>query len=227
MQLLTKLKGFYPTSPAWRITLAIATVALLLSAIARLWSVFLFTLTYGFGFGSILWYHRHVIERKLRSCGFLCFLFIATGVSILEEVWCYLCGGTLARPVLWQDLLVISISWVPWFLTWRYYLSHRYRFTLDEAVLLSGLSGLLFEFVPKPQMLANIAGLLIMAPLIVIIYATTVIVPICATNLHWAEKRAGILAKAEAVILPYLAGTGTYILASVILGDVLPQGVFP
>ena len=108
----------------------------------------------------------------------------------------------MALPVLWKDVVFCAAVWLPWFLSWRLFLSKRYRFTEKEALFLAASSGLLYELVGSGALFANPAGLLLAAPLDIVVYAALFMLPMQLVD--FTGERAGPAKYVVAPVLPYL-----------------------
>jgi hypothetical protein len=143
------------------------------------------------------------------------FVLLAVGISALEEVWCFALGNKVALPVLWKDVAFCAAVWLPWFLAWRLFLSGRYRFSEKEALLLAASSGLLYELVGKWAFFANPAGLLLVVPLDIVVYAALFVLPM--QLLDFTGERTGPAKYLVSTVLPYLLSWPVAVLFMIIM----------
>jgi hypothetical protein len=169
------------------------------------WSVATFALTFGLLFGALGWKCRRLVRpamARLRLDNLAGFILLALGISALEEVWCFSFGNKVALPVLWMDVAFCAAVWLPWFLAWRLFLSKRYHFGEKEALLLAASTGLLYELVGSGAIFRYPAGLLLMAPLDIVVYAAIFVLPM--QLIDFTGTRTGPGKYLVAPILPYL-----------------------
>ncbi|MBU7017294.1 MAG: hypothetical protein HXS44_07270 [Theionarchaea archaeon] len=164
----------------WKIILLWFAVVVTILCIAREWSVAVFGVTYGLGFGGITYKYRRKIKpflEKVHLNNFGGFLFIAVTVTITEEVYCYALGNQIAHPVLWVDLILVTVMWLVWFSTWYFWLSKWYSFEEKEVLLVAGSTGISYEFVGTGEIFRNPLGIFLAAPLAVVVYAAIFVLP--------------------------------------------------
>ena len=164
----------------WKIILLWFAVVIIIFCIAGEWSVAVFGVTYGLGFGGITYKYRRRIKPFLKNVhldNFGGFLFIAVTVTITEEVYCYALGNQIAHPVLWVDLILVTVVWLVWFSTWYFWLSKWYSFEEKEVLLVAGSTGIFYEFVGTGEIFRNPLGIFLAAPLAVVVYAAIFVLP--------------------------------------------------
>jgi hypothetical protein len=135
---------------AWKILLIWFGLVILLLSIAREWRVVSFGVTYGLVFGGLAYHFRHLVVPFFERMGlyhYKGFLLLSVIVSVTEEIYCYVPGNTIAYPVLWVDLVLVTGLWTVWFWTWYFYLSKKYAFTEKEALMTSASTGVLYEYI--------------------------------------------------------------------------------
>ncbi len=205
----------------WFTILIWLSISLVIYLLIGEYSIPLFALTYGILYLSFLWYFRDKIRAIFSrySDSFTFFVFVSLISVTVEELWCWLAGGTLARSIIWQDLLVVSISWVPWFLVWKYYLSKKFAWSDKEAMLVAGFTGILFELVPKLQIFANLIATIIILPTIIIVYSAVFLLPMLAMN--FTGKNNVWYKYPLAIFIPYVASVAFYLFAAVLLFPVV------
>jgi len=153
---------------------------LALLALAREWPVVVFGLTYGAVYGGIAYRYRTGVRPLFQKMGldnYAGFVLLCVLVTVTEETYCYALGCETAHPVLWIDLVLVTVMWSAWFGTWYFYLSKKYAFTEGEALMTAGFTGVLYESMGKGEILANPLGLLIAIPLAVVVYAAVFVLP--------------------------------------------------
>jgi hypothetical protein len=190
---------------AWAVLLAWFLAAVAIFLLIGAWSVGAHALSFGMLFGGLGWKYRRYVRpamARLRLDNLAGFVILALGISALEEVWCFALGNKVALPVLWMDVAFCAAVWLPWFLAWRLFLSKRYRFSGKEALLLAASTGLLYELVGSGAIFANPAGLLVMVPLDIVVYAAIFVLPM--QLIDFSGERAGPAKYLGAPILPYL-----------------------
>jgi hypothetical protein len=190
---------------AWAVLLAWFLGSSAVFILIGAWSVGLFALSFCLLFGGLSWKYRRSVRPLMARIGLdnlAGFVLLALAVPALEEAWCWSLGNTVAMPVLWKDILFCALVWLPWFLCWRFVLSKRYRFSEKEALLLAASSGLLYELVGKWAFFANPAGLLLVVPLDIVVYAALFMLPMQLVD--FTGERSGPAKYFVAPVLPYL-----------------------
>ncbi|MBO8181188.1 MAG: hypothetical protein H0Z28_00160 [Archaeoglobus sp.] len=157
--------------------------------IAGEWRVVAFAVTYGIGYGGILFRYRETIRRFFLNKGirnYRSFLLLAIAVTMVEETYCYILGNRTAHPVLWIDLILVSVMWTVWFSTWFLLLSRKYLFSEDEALLIASFTGVFYEFIGKNL---NPVDILIAFPLVVVVYAAVFLLPMQLINFTGTQNK--------------------------------------
>ncbi len=148
--------------------------------IAGEWSVVVFGVTYGLGFGGIAYRYRRKVRpffERVRLNNYMGFLLLTVGITVTEEVYCYALGNQIAHPVLWIDLILVTVTWFVWFSTWYFFLSRRYYFEEKEALMVAAFSGVFYEFLGTGEVLRNPFGVILAVPLAVVVYAALFVLP--------------------------------------------------
>lgn len=169
------------------------------------WSVGLFGLTYVLAYGGPIYVFRKPLRsllKRLPGPAVVKFFGLAMLVSALEEVWCYMTGNQVALPVLWEDVVFCSTGWLGWYGTWYFFLSKRYRFEENEALILAGLTGLFYELAGKSVILSNPLGVILFAPVLIMVYVALFLLPMQLIEL--TGTRESLWKYPVAVIVPYL-----------------------
>lgn len=195
--------------------------ACLILATAKEWSVVLFAVTYGLGFGGICYVLRKRVRKRLMDLhlkNYGGFLVTTVLITVGEETYCYALGNRIAHPVLWVDLLMVTIFWSVWFGTWYFFLSRWYQFQEKEALMTAGCTGILYEFVGTGAILENPGGFLLITPLAVVVYAAIFVLPL--QFLDFSGKRTGSSKYVVGIFLPFFltvpAALGLYVIFSVL-----------
>ncbi len=131
-------------------------------------------------YGGIAYRYRRYVKPLLFNVhldNYAGFALLVVANTNAEEILCYSLGCTLAQPVPWVDLLWMSIVWLIWASVWFLLLAPRYAFTEREALLLASGSALLFEFAGSGLILTNPLGLILLAPIPMVAYAATILLP--------------------------------------------------
>ncbi|HUL62076.1 MAG TPA: hypothetical protein VLT35_03355 [Methanocella sp.] len=163
---------------------------------------FLFTAVYG----GVCYRYRDRIRSILASVPVskaLMFFIVAFAVTAAEETFCFLTGNRIALPVLWADILFCGLVWSGWFGTWYFYLSKTYRFGETEALLVAGLSGLLYEGAgPVLASPPSALPILLIAPFLSLVYSAIFLVPMQLIRFTGAKDSAWKYP--VSVVLPFL-----------------------
>lgn len=190
---------------AWKVLLVWYVIVMVIFLIAREWSVAAFGITYGLVFGGVAYRYRHRVRPIFSRAGldnYTGFLMLSLIITVTEETYCYLLGNNIAHPVLWVDLVLVTVLWSVWFGTWYFYLSRRYVFSEKEALMTAGAAGVLYEYVGTGVFLKNPIEAVIAIPLALVIYAAIFVLPMqlidfTGTNNSWKKYPVG-------VILPFI-----------------------
>ncbi|HEY3274317.1 MAG TPA: hypothetical protein VGJ92_11170 [Methanocella sp.] len=163
---------------------------------------FLYTIVYG----GLCYRYRDGIKNFLEGLPvntLIKFFAVAFLVAAAEEVFCFLMGNHIALPVLWADVLFCGLVWFGWFGTWYFYLSKHYRFNQQEALLVAGFSGLLYE--GTGLVLANppaILAILLIIPFLTLVYSAIFLVPM--QLISFTGSRDSIWKYPVSIVLPFL-----------------------
>lgn len=201
----------------WRFVLGWFIFSLLVFIILQEVPLVLFSLSFGLGFGALAWKFRRRVRpwfRGHRLGGFWPFILFAIVISMMEELWCWLLGGTLAHPVLLVDLIFVSFIWTAWFGTWYLFLSRKYKWREGEALLTASTTGILFEYLSTLYIFRAPLGVLIIAPLAIMVYAAIFVLPM--QLMPFTGQRETRLKYAAAILLPYLAAIPLAIIAAIL-----------
>jgi len=192
-------------SRAWLAILAWFGAVIAIFAIVQNWSMVSFALLFGIGFGALCWVIRSRIRpafERLGLANFGGFAILAIAISSGEEVLCWALGNRIANPVLWKDLVIVNGSWIVWYATWYFILAKRYAYKEKEALFLAASTGILYEYVSSGTFLTNPAGILLGAPLAIVVYAALFIIPMQLVD-FWGKDEAAIKYVASP-FLPYM-----------------------
>lgn len=100
------------------------------------------------------------------------------------------------------DVIAVPAEWIPWYAAWYLLLSRKYSYSASEALLLSGVSGIIFEYVGSGEVLTSPSILVLSLPLYITVYSALFVLPIQFTsfsgriNSPWKYP--------ASVLLPYL-----------------------
>lgn len=180
-------------SRAWLVILAWFGAVVVIFAIARNWAMVSFALVFGLGFGGLFWAVRSGIRpafEKLGLANFAGFALLAVAISTFEEVLCWALGNRIANPVLWKDLVLVNGTWLVWYACWYFILAKRYAYQEKEALLLAASTGILYEYVSSGTFLANPAGIILGAPLAIVVYAALFIIPMQLVDFRGKDEYA-------------------------------------
>lgn len=205
-------------STVWKILLVWFAIVLIIFFIAKEFSIFSFGIVFVFLLGVLPWKFRNEIRKffvKIKLNSFKGFFLVAFLITAVEETICYLMGNKVAYPVLWIDILLVFFIWLGWFGSWYFFISKKYLFTNLEMILASGLPGVLYEYVAKPEFLANPLGVLIAFPLASVIYSVIFIFP--STTLNFSGKNNSWTKWLVAMFLPFAISLPLVIIAFVVL----------
>lgn len=181
-------------------------------------SAAVFAFLYAIVYGGLCYRYRGDIKRFLvilpgsTTLKFFCIAFL---VAALEEIFCYLLGNHVALPVLWADILFCGLIWFGWFGTWNFYLSKHYRFGEQEALLVAGVSGLLYE--GTGLVLANppaVLAVLLIAPFLTLVYSAIFLVPM--QLISFTGTKESTWKYPVSVVLPYLVSVPIAILLFIV-----------
>jgi hypothetical protein len=170
-------------------------------------SAAIFAFLYAIVYGGICYRYREDIRRLLAGIPghrAVKFFGVAFAVATAEEIFCYLTGNRIALPVLWIDILFCCLAWTGWFGTWYFFLARRYRFGEREALLVAGLSGVLYEgagpFLANPL---SIFSILLVLPLLSLVYSALFLVPM--QLIPFTGTRESPWKYPVSIVLPFLA----------------------
>ena len=180
-------------------------LVMVILCIAGEWSVVAFGVTYGLGFGGIAYRLRKKVRpffQKINLDNYGGFLLLTVVVTITEEIYCYLLGNQIAHPVLWVDLIMVTVMWSVWFGVWYFFLSKRYIFEEKEALMTAGFTGVFYEYVGTGAVLTNPFGFLVAIPLAVVVYAAIFVWP--SQLLTYTGKETNKTKYVVGVVLPFV-----------------------
>lgn len=202
----------------WKIILSWFCIVCILFLLTGNSSIAIFGLTYGIGFAALSLFFKERIKDFLSRQGFRTafgFFALALLATIFEESYCFFLGNKIAHPNLLIDILFVYTIWLGWFGAWYFFLSKKYKFNEKEALFAAGLSGIMYEYAGKPEFLANPTGILIVAPLAIVIYATLFIIPMQAID--FTGKEDGWTKYIAAMLLPFIISLPIAILDLLVL----------
>lgn len=180
-------------------------VVVLLFAVLGDWSLVIFAAGFGAVIGGLEYRYRRSIRPLAARLGlnnYAGFLVLSIAISTFEETFCYLTGNHIAYPVLWIDLILVSVMWTVWFGTWYFYLSKRYAFSEKEALLLAGSVGIFYEFVGTGAFLSNPIGIMMITPLAIVIYAAIFVWPM--QLIDFSGKNNSWIKYPVSILLPFI-----------------------
>lgn len=205
-------------STIWKILIGWFLIICLIFLITKNYSVFVFAITSSLIFGLLPYLYRDKIKTFFKKVGLhnvLGFFLVAFVITALEETYCYLLGNKVAYPVLSIDIFLVFFIWLGWFGVWYFWISKKYFFTDAEAILAAGLPGVLYEYVSKPEFLANPLGILIAFPLSAVIYSAIFVIPMQTLDL--SGKKKGWRKYLVSLIVPFLISLPIAIISFVVL----------
>jgi hypothetical protein len=169
-------------------------------------SAAVFAFLYAIVYGGICYRYRDSIRSFLTGIPMdraLAFFAVAFVVTAAEETFCFLTGNRIALPVLWADVLFCGLVWSGWFGTWYFFLSKKYRFGEPEALLVAGMSGLLYEGF-GPVMANPVAALpiLVISPFLILVYSAIFLVPM--QLISFTGTKESVWKYPVSVVLPFL-----------------------
>jgi hypothetical protein len=169
-------------------------------------SAAVFAFLYAIVYGGICYRYREDIRAFLTRVPIakaVMFFGLAFVVSAAEESFCFLTGNHIALPVLWEDILFCGLVWSGWFGTWYFFLSKRYHYDEMEALLVAGVSGLLYEGA-GPVMVNPVAILpiLLIAPFLVLVYSAIFLVPM--QLISFTGTKESVWKYPVSIVLPFL-----------------------
>ncbi|MBU7012151.1 MAG: hypothetical protein HXS46_15810 [Theionarchaea archaeon] len=168
-------------SITWKVMLSWFIVVMVILGVAGEWSVVAFGVTFGLVYGGVAYRYRKKVKpffEKINLDNYAGFLLLAVIVTVGEEVYCYILGNQIAHPVLWVDLVLVTVMWWVWFSTWYFFLSRRYYFEEKAALMTAGFTGVLYEFVGTGEIFKNPLGIVVAVPLAVVVYAAIFALPL-------------------------------------------------
>jgi hypothetical protein len=212
---------FMNTRSVWKVMILWFVAVVCVLAAAGEWSVVVFAVTYGLGFGGICYVLRKRVRKlfvNLHLKNYGGFLAITVLVTVGEEVYCYALGNRIAHPVLWIDLIMVTVLWSVWCGTWYFLLSKWYWFREEEALLAAGCTGVSYEFVGTGAVLENPGGILLATPLAVVVYAAIFVLPL--QLMDFSGTRKGVSKYIVGIFLPFVltvpVALGLYVVFSVL-----------
>jgi hypothetical protein len=194
-----------PWSRAWLVILAWFGAVVAIFTVARNWALVWFALVFGLGFGGLFWAIRSRIRpafEKLGLANFAGFALLSVAISTFEEVLCWALGNRIANPVLWKDLVLVNGTWLVWYASWYFFLAKRYVYQEKEALLLAASTGILYEYVSSGSFYSNPAGIVLGAPLAIVVYAALFVLPMQLVGFEGKIDGAGKYA--ASTLLPYI-----------------------
>ena len=180
-------------------------LVMVILCIAGEWSVVGFGVTYGLGLGGIAYKYRRKVRpffERVRLNNYRGFLLLTVGITITEEVYCWALGNQIAHPVLWVDLILVTVMWSVWFSTWYFFLSKRYYFEEKEALMVAAFSGVFYEYLGTGEVLRNPFGVILAVPLAVVVYAALFVLPM--QLIQFTGEYTGRTKYVVGVVLPFL-----------------------
>jgi len=203
---------------AWKVMLAWFVLVIAVFSVAGEWSLVAFEITYGLIFGGIAYKFRSKLRpffRKLGLDNYFGFLLLCIFVTVTVEVYCYALGNMIAYPILWIDLILVTILWTVWFGTWYFFLSKKYAFSEKEALMTAGFTGILFEYIGTGAIINDPFGFLLATPLAVIIYAAIFILPM--QLIDFTGKNESKVKYLVGIVLPFILTIPVAVLSYIVL----------
>jgi hypothetical protein len=188
----------------WKLMLAWFALVIIIFVIAGGWSLIVFAVGFGIILGGVFYRYRRSVRpllHRLRLDNYAGFFLLSIAVTVAEETLCYVAGNRIAYPVLWIDLIIISVMWTVWFGTWYFYLSKKYAFQEKEALMVASLTGILYEYLSS-GMFPNPLALLILTPLAVVVYSAIFVLPMQLIDFTGKDNR--LRKYLVSIVLPYV-----------------------
>lgn len=190
---------------AWKIVIALYILSVIILSIEKAWSIVIYSITYGAGYGGLVYIFRNRIRHffsGLQRARYPLFILIAILVSVFEELYVYSLGNTIAISNIWLDIIVVPMEWAAWFTGWYFIISRRFSFNEKQALFTAGLAGILFEYSGKGFLLSDPLAIIVFFPIAMVVYAAIFILPMqliifSGENNSWLKYPVG-------VILPFL-----------------------
>lgn len=189
----------------WKIIVLWATFSLIVFTVLGSYSIVLYTTIFCMGYGLPMFIFRNRLRTRLRISGIaklLFFLILSLSISAIEEVLAYSTGNRIAYSPVSLDILLVPLIWLPWFLTWYFYLSRKYSFNEYSSLATGGSTGILFEFSGKLFNPSFYPDLLIAVPLAIAVYASILVLPF--TLIDFTGKSKSRLRYPVSVLLPFV-----------------------
>ncbi len=181
-------------------------ISVTILCIGREWTIVAYIITFGLGYGGIIYTQRTGIKSFFIGRGlnrYPVFLALAILVSVLEELYVFALGNRTAVPGIINDIIVVPGEWAVWFTVWYFVIARRYSLGENEALICAGLSGIMFEYIGTGLFLQNIAGFIVSIPTTIVVYASIFVLPMQLITFDGkvGQKRKYIIS----TVLPYLS----------------------
>ncbi len=194
------------TGAACKILLVWLIVSILVLSLEKAWSIVAYILSFGVGYGGLVYFSRHQLRERFSGIGrsrFPAFLMVAVAVSVTEELYVHSLGNSIAISNVWLDIIVVPAEWAAWFTAWYFVISRHFSFTEKQALLCAGLAGIIFEYSGKGFLIADPLAMAIFFPTAIVVYAAIFILPM--QFIKFSGTYEGWLKYPAAVFLPYAA----------------------
>lgn len=181
-------------------------LSMLILSLEHAWNIIVYTLSFGIGYGVSVYLLRHKLQGRLKGLGrmrFPAFLTVSVAVSVLEELYVYALGNSIAVSNIWLDIIVVPAEWAAWFTTWYFVISRYFSFSEKQALLCAGLAGILFEYSGKSFLIYDPLAMAAFFPTTVVVYAALFLLPMQFIKFQGTHE--GWLKFPISVLLPYLA----------------------
>jgi hypothetical protein len=171
----------------WKLLLAWFALSLGIFAVAGSIRIVEYEVVFVGLFGSLALLLRRSVRpalRRVKLDNVWEFAMLAVLVSSLEELVVYAVGGSgaLAQSTLGVDLLWVDVIWLGWMLPWYLWLASRYAFSSQEALLVGGTAGILFEVLLSRIFVEGPVIILLWIPLVWVTYSVVLLLPLELTT---------------------------------------------
>lgn len=189
----------------WKVILIWSAISIFILSATHDWSEVIFTVTFGFLYGGMVYHNSQKIGDFSESSGlknFPVYIAVCLLVSVVEELYVYSLGNRIAVPIIWKDLVIVPGEWLVWFAAWYLIIARKFAFSYGEVLFLSGFGGIMFEFLGNGLAITNIVGFIITFPLTIVVYAAIFILPMQFIN--FSGQSHSFWKYPASIIIPYV-----------------------